>query len=1365
MRIQWLSCLLLITALFAHGAETKVPDALKPWQSWVLHDQGFRQCPLTYGQRGTTEADFACTWYGSLRLSVTRQGGQFQLPVEVFNESLVRLPGSRDAWPREVTDGLRTLPVLDHQGMPFLALTPGKYQLSGQLAWSQQPYKLMLPEALALVELRIQNKRIAQPAFESGGVLLAEQSEQQSEQPALEIDVYRRLDDGIPLTLTTVIDLSVSGKAREQALGIALPPGFQPTALRGELNARLDDNQQLRVQLKPGDYQLQIDARAVDWPTTISLQSEAPWPAEEIWSWQSNGLYRTASIDGVSPIDPSNTGMPDEWRQLPAFVVKRGDTLQIDERQRGRQVTDNSLHLQRQLWLRFDGERYAFLDQINGQMRDGWRLAMPTPYQLQAVRDHEQSYPLSTLPEQPAPGVELRNSYLNITANGLLARQAELPILGWSSDFDSAQIDLNLPPGYMLLTATGVENVYGALLEQWSLWHVFLMVFTAVLIYRWSGPVWAGVMLVAYFWLYHEPDMPHALLINLLLAVFAAKFASGKLGAWLQRYRTISVVLLLLAFVPFAAQQLRALMHPQLERSFAEFAPELPMPAAAVAFEDEQPVAMEVQEPIPIEMRTAPREMVTSKPKSAADAIERKAERIEVVGSRIKQTDLVSRYADNQVSATGQGIPNWQWNRYQLQWQHPVQAGETMQLWIISYPVRVLIILASLLVFSAWLLHLLRSVYSWPSLPKSLASGSAVSFFALLLLPLSLLHSADARATIPTPELLKELQQRLTEAPECAPSCVSFNNAEIRLNQSGLRVELEVHALAATTIPVPGDAEQWLPLSIERNGQRVLSHWRNRTLHLNVPAGRHRFVLQGSVPDADRFSLAFPLRPSKVSVAAEGWETSGVDGDLLNRNTISFVRQAELTSKAGEQGTRAAIKPFFHVERTLHFDTEWFVVTTVTRMAPERGALSLWLPLLAGESVTREGFVVQDNKVRIDLAADQDSEAFESRLQRVESLTLQAPESVNWIEVWALAPSNLWRLRTRGTPQISTENSEDWLQTFAPRPGESLQVEIIRPELIGGETLAFDEVHWSQNEGERQGTGELRIQYRATKGGEHTLNLPADWQIIQILHDNRPEMLRPKEGKLTFPVLPGSHRLTVQYRSNQPVSLLREEPNVDLQLPAANIQMQLTLPDNRWVLFTGGPTLGPAVLYWNLLLVFALVAIALVRSRLLPLSLTDALLLGLGLSTVSWWIIALVFGWLIVMQWRKRAEQLPEQSWFNSKQVLLIGLSLLALLCLVVSVPRALLESPDMLLTGNGSYGNYLRWYSDFSESMLPDFWVVSVPLWLYKGAMLLWSIWLSFALLRWTRYAWSALNVGQFWRRKSAVKTADDKPQQAVDS
>jgi hypothetical protein len=64
-------------------------------------------------------------------------------------------------------------------------------------------------------------------------------------------------------------------------------------------------------------------------------------------------------------------------------------------------------------------------------------------------------------------------------------------------------------------------------------------------------------------------------------------------------------------------------------------------------------------------------------------------------------------------------------------------------------------------------------------------------------------------------------------------------------------------------------------------------------------------------------------------------------------------------------------------------------------------------------------------------------------------------------------------------------------------------------------------------------------------------------------------------------------------------------------------------------------------------------------------------------------------------------------------------------------------------------YGDRLVWFIDQSSASLPTPSVLSISLWWYKIAMLAWALWLSFALTRWTRWAWEVFARDGVWPRR----------------
>lgn len=130
--------------------------------------------------------------------------------------------------------------------------------------------------------------------------------------------------------------------------------------------------------------------------------------------------------------------------------------------------------------------------------------------------------------------------------------------------------------------------------------------------------------------------------------------------------------------------------------------------------------------------------------------------------------------------------------------------------------------------------------------------------------------------------------------------------------------------------------------------------------------------------------------------------------------------------------------------------------------------------------------------------------------------------------------------------------------------------------------------------------------------------------------------------------------------------------------------------------------------------------------------------------------LLIVVGWLLALGWRSDRPITESRLGFNFLQIALAILTLVALSSLFFAIKQGLLGQPDMQIAGNGSYHNYLHWYQDRTSELLPQAWVVSVPLFIYRTIMLLWALWLAFALLSWLRWGWQCFSQDGIWRHVS---------------
>lgn len=1358
--------LLLISLCFAGTAlsqDVYVPDELQQWQLWVLEGKEYRDCPFFFDRNVRERVDFVCQWPGALDIRVDAEGGRFSQEWTVSAEdSWLPLPGDAAYWPDRVTVNGSAAAVIEHNGTPSVRVGPGRYRVAGRFEWDERPGVLQVPFQIGLVTLTVNGQPVARPEITQNGVFLGERQQQTQARDAVRIEVYRLVDDRVPTRLVTKLQIDVSGSVREELFGPVLPDGFVPTSIHSALPARLEPDGRLRVQVRPGRWEVSLTARAADVRNSITLPAaESNLPDSEIWSYQSNDTLRVTAAEGLPPVDPMRVQVPGGWEQLPAFRITRGETFEITERSRGVVSAENDLGLARTMWLDFGGDGFMVRDRLSGTMRTDWRLDMRPPFELKSATEGSENLLVTDGNGEGFTGIELRRAILDVNSLGRNDSRGEMPVSGWDARFTNVSTDLYLPPGNKLLAAPGADAANGSWVGQWELLDFFLVLIITIAAWKLFGRNAGIIALLAVALSYHEIGAPAWLWLNILIAIALLRVAPvGKLRSTVRAYLGASALFLVIALVPFAADQLRVAIYPQLEAQYGVlqhgYSGTFGFSGAAML---ESPARdMPAVPPGADRMRLmdeSQREQLRSRVASEGDAAQ-SIEEIVVSGSRVPVSTNFARYAPNAIVQAGPGIPSWQWNAYRLDWSGPVDAEQTMRLvilprWAVT-AARFFEVLMLLLFTAVLAAELMKKRWT---LPGGLALGRASAAVLITgFMSVSMLASPVAEAQTPDPELLRELEARLLLPPDCVPRCAEIIAADVDIGSDTVSMRLTVEALEEVAIPLPGSLRGWRPVAVVVDGSSAAQVIRgaNQNLWLRVPPGRHLVSVSGSADGVDSLEIAFPTPPRVIEVSGDGWFIAGIKDRRLLSGSLQLTR---LQTEEGGDGTPRwesnRFPPFVSVTRNVELGLDWRVTTTVRRIAPVQGGLTLELPLIDGETVVTEDMTVDEGRILVSMNPTQQQVSWQSNLPRTSPMALSAEAGVPWTESWFVSVGSVWHAEFDGVPESESGNSGSAVRTaqFHPRGGESLQITATRPEASAGSTLAFDSVQLSTDQGARSATTSLDLRYRSTRGAQHIIHLPEDAEVTRVVVDGRVEPLRAEAGELTLPILPGEHSISVQWRSDNAVAMVSRTPGVDVGAPSSNIRTTMTLPDNRWLLATRGPALGPAVLYWSELAVLILLALILGRIDFVPLRTQHWLLLGLGFSTFNWPVLALVAGWLLVVGARDKWR--VEGSWwlYNLKQVGVIALSVIALGAILVSLPQGLLGSPDMHVTGNDSWGNRLTWFADRSDAMTPEALAVSVPIWAYKALILAWALWLSFALLKWLPWAWECFARDGFFRSR----------------
>lgn len=1355
----WLGVLIMATGfILPAGASTsngEIPPELARWRSWVLHGQEEKLCPSAYDKGDLVR----CQWPSRLNISVKGDGGLFEQRWLIFARGWVYLPGNLDMWPDGVVVDGKPAAVVNRYSLPAVRLTPGEHHIKGRFYWQRMPEMMRVQSSIGLLSLTVDGQKIKSPVIDKLGWLwLKERGTQAGGQDQIKVRVFRMIDDTVPMRITTRLRLNISGQNREIRLKKVLVKDAVPMDLESRLPVRLDADGRLLIQARPGNWDVRIVARMPNLVNKIDM-GETPY-GDEVWSFKPRHHLRMVEIEGIPQVEPGQTEMPDQWRGLSAYLIKPGATMNFKQIRRGDpDPVPDQLRLHRQWWLDFNGKGFTLHDTIEGTLSRQWYMAIDEPVMLGRISVNEKDQVITAQGDKKKAGVELRQGALNLKSDARLPKGAgSIRAVGWDHDFQKVTGELYLPPGWRLMGVTGVDQVSDTWLKSWSLYDFFLVLIIALAVFKLRGWRWGVLALFTMMLLYPEPGAPriiwlHVLAVLALLPLLPDNWVKRVLFLW----GVGSVTVLLVIAIPFMVKQVRWGFYPQLtqDTSYAGYHLSLPGTSSKAS------VVMDST------VESAPK----SRRRSSANVEELKSKQLKAkvaVQMESQQRQAVWHQDPDALIPTGPGLPDWHWQTIRLNWNGPVSKDQTIRFFLWSPIINLVVALLRVALLSLLIWGLFDWKTWWQKAQGRFNHVKAV-IIALVVL-FSGMQGTTAHAAgqgeFPPSQMLEDLKKRLLEPPDCLPYCADISRLEVAVSNDEMRVILKVHAAEQISIPLPVNRKSWTPEQILLDNAPISGLARDKSggLWAVVPPGLHTIVMLGSVSRENIIQIPLPLKPHIGSYVAKGWVVKGILPNGTVGSSIQLTRIQDKTLTGSSVNNNGALPSFLHVRRVLYLGLTWQVGTTIERVTPIGTPVVVNLPLLENESVTTPGLYVEKGHLLINMSADQRQIRFTSDLKINPDIKLAAPRAVPWTESWVLDASPVWHCDLEGIPVIHhQDHGGQWKPQWKPWPGETVTIKVHRPKALEGQILTIQNAEMTISPGQRYSRGELAIRINASRGGQHSIELPPKTNLQKVQIKGKSLPVRQDGQWITLPLQPGIQNISLQWHQLAPFSVLYKAPPVKIGKEAVNARVSIKMPQKRWILLTGGPQWGPAVLFWSYLAVIVLVAVGLGRLTITPLKSWQWILLGLGLTQIPAPMVIIIIGWLLSLGLREKLTMPKHWLSFNMLQIGLVFLSFLALISLFFAVKSGLIGHPDMQIDGNGSSSWVLNWTQDRIDGSMPRPWVLSLPVWTYRVLMLAWSLWLAYALLGWFKWAWGSYSKDGAWKkiRKANKPGPQIKPQQ----
>lgn len=563
---------LLISLAWADNSKAPPPQLLQ-WKDWILKKHPEIDCP----RMGTDAKERRCAWPDFLTININPEGARFSQTWEVFGNSWLALPGNQRHWPTDVTIEGKSVTLLEKENRPMLLVKPGNYAIQGKISWNTRPQFLQIPSENGLIAVTIDGKPLLWPNIDANGRLWFKQPDETNADltkgNSVTIEIFRRISDGVPITMDSELRLIVSGKPRELLMGRFLLAESEATRFHSDLPARIEQDGLLRIQVRSGTWIVKLSSRFNANVSKLSMEKSIDdWPDQEIWSFRSAPLTRGVKITGVAGVDPSQLNLPKEWpkswNKLPTFIVEPKDTFSIEEQYRGDIApTANQINLNRAVWLDFDSKGATIKDTITGAMSQDWRLSVQSDLRLGRISVDGLPQLVTRMEKDGSEGIEIRRSNLNVEAISRLEDRAKLTATGWQHDINSLKVSLNMPPGWMLWHVVGPDRVRDTWLSRWDLWDLFLCLLIIGATFKLLDWRWAGLAAATLGLSYHESNVPLATWVVLIVILpLLNVLPQGRLRKIITNLGYLTLIALAMILLVFAVQQVRKGLYPQLDQ-------------------------------------------------------------------------------------------------------------------------------------------------------------------------------------------------------------------------------------------------------------------------------------------------------------------------------------------------------------------------------------------------------------------------------------------------------------------------------------------------------------------------------------------------------------------------------------------------------------------------------------------------------------------------------------------------------------------------------------------------------------------------------------------------------------------------------
>ncbi|MGM0418880.1 MAG: hypothetical protein ACQEQS_09175 [Thermodesulfobacteriota bacterium] len=1325
--------LLFVLCFTACSLYAETPDDLEKWKSFVVHGEEKYYCPPLFND----DDKFYCSFPGILNIDIYKNRIDFKQNFTLFQKTGVKLPGSRKHFPDNVKIDNKPAPASFFEGSPAVFPEKKHFTVTGSINFEKIPDFIKIPDSAAGFNISLKTGLVKDPYTDhSGRLWLNKPFEKKEKSPEnyTKVTVFRKIKDSIPSEIVSLYRINISGSKRQEKISAGKIPG-KISYVKSPVPLRINNDNTFTIQAEPGTYEI-ILKNLIPRPLTQAGPFETGYKEEIIVHENSPGV-RSTSWKGPVPVDPLTTSMPQSWKKYPAYILNPDEKIKIKETARGKDIKKPDLNLKREIWLDFKGSGATVKDNITGTLYTSFFAGIDKSKDLIPGKIDVNDQTMIITEKENLRGVFLKSGVTNIESVLRKNTNEKNFTKAWNIDFADISGSINIPRAWTPVYVSGADlSGRPTFISKWTLLDFFVLCILFLSAYKIWNLKWGIIFFICLGAIYHKFYIPPYLWIFLIIS--AGLLNNQNIREFLNTKKFIkfiffsayaaAMIIVLSAGITFTYKNLRNAVYPQLDQS----QPTYYQPKKQTVYDSASPEILRNR---------------LSESSGTKSSVLRK--------SYVEKEPVYKTPAkDYGYTQTGPGIPSWKNKKIYF-----TNGSENMKIHVLS-PVFTRVFYVANVVF------LLIIIFKFIPVKKIYKNKGSFSFNSLILLfifsffGLFSVFTPDLSAqSYPSENLLNTYKQRILEKKEFNHDLIFIKKCSINASASDsdkikMELTLLINAVRDSVLPLPDTDGTFVLKNIELNGKNhdYILKDKNKILTF-IPEGTHKIKLTGESV-SESIDLKFSPLPSRLNLNTQGIETQGVNKDSFSDN-IKLMIPKSATKEEFKSYTDTTPLPV--ITRELFLEKEWKIKTKVQRFYNENTdqRVDVSLNLLKNEKILKQTFNIKDNLYNFSLMPGQKSFVFESEIPVNSDIKTKFGKNSFLSVKWIIHADPVWEYEVSGIKPSGTDVAEN---IYILKPGESAEIKVSKLKPYQGRFLSIDSFNLVYDTTKTKNSLKIDSLIRSSKGRTHQIqydNTLLTPEKIIVNSTNQPVSV--KNNALQIPLSPGSNNVEIIFNEiDKKRSAFLPEiitfPFTDPGTEAVNINQKIKYPKKTWVLGAFGPLSGPAVLFWGYFITVVIAALILSKLPSSPLKMHQWFLLSAGLSLVSPLEIIIVFALFFIIEYRKKLT--PDNSaYFNLIQTGIILMIIISAVIVYNAVSKGLLGIPDMQISGNGSWHTQLNWFTDRTDGKLPQPFIITAPLILWKIVIFVWSLWTASFLINKAPYFAEALKSGGFWKKQDIKK------------